>query len=89
MTQDACSVSAVEGKIEGMLLEVDEIEVWIDGTDYLFLVQFDPLTRRTYYRWTPVGQEKLGKAVEIEPSKVADALKHPTFYVPAPLAKVN
>lgn len=89
MTQDACSVSAVEGKIEDMLLEVDEKEVWLDGTDYLFLVQVDTRTGRTYYRWTPVGQEKLGKAIEIEHSKVSDALKHPSLYVPATLARVS
>jgi hypothetical protein len=71
---------AATGTIESVLLEVDEKEVWVDGVDYYFLVQYDPNAKRAFIRWTPVNQETLGEPLEILPSQIPDALKHPTFY---------
>lgn len=65
------------------LVELDERIVSIDGVDHYLLALFQPLTGKTFIRWTPVNRDELGELIEVQPAKLPDILKHPTIYVPA------
>lgn len=76
-----------QGTIDSVLLVVDEKKLWLDGVEYFFLVQFDPNAKRAFVRWTPTNRVELGEPLEIQPSMIPDALKHPTLYRDGQLTK--